>query len=253
MKAMIFAAGLGTRLGELTAHTPKALVPVLRRPLLEWTILRLYHAGATDIVVNVHHFSEQVIRFLRTFPSLPGLSLRVSDETDCLLDTGGGLKKALPLFSQYGSDEPILIHNVDIFSNVDLTDFYRHAGNHDALLLVNRRTTTGRYLLLNEEDRLVGWTNIKTGEVRTPYQQLDLSRCRQLAFDGIHVVSPRLSVAMQTWPECFGIMDFYIRECHRLDIRGYELHDLQLLDVGKPETISQAANFIQNYSSELLG
>ena len=156
MQSMIFAAGLGTRLKPLTDRMPKALVRVSGKPLLEHTIERLRMAGCKNIVVNVHHFANQIIDFLNANDF--GIDIRISDETEQLLDTGGGIKKAAPLFD---SESPILIHNVDILSNVDLHAFYdrvalaERQSQVDALLLVSGRKTK-RYLIFDETMRLVG-------------------------------------------------------------------------------------------------
>lgn len=174
-KAMIFAAGLGTRLRPLTDTMPKALVPVSGRPILGYQLERLAAAGVKEVVVNVHHFAEQVIRYLEEHDF--GLRVRVSDERDELLDTGGGLARARQWLD---GDAPVLVHNVDILSNVDL---HRWAGEHPdgTTLLVGERQTQ-RYLLFDEENRLVGWTNVATGQVRSPYSKLDVARCRRYAF-----------------------------------------------------------------------
>ena len=143
-QAMIFAAGLGTRLRPLTDTMPKALVRVGGEPLLHRVIMNLKAAGFERIVVNVHHFAEQIVDYLKTNDNF-GLDIRISDESDALLDTGGGIRKAAPLFDP---SSPILIHNVDIFHNVDLAHFYQEAANHDATLLVSKRETS-RYLIFN--------------------------------------------------------------------------------------------------------
>ena len=240
MRAMLFAAGLGTRLRPLTDHMPKALVPVSGRPLLDITIERLKMAGATDIVVNVHHFSSQIIDHLAQHDY--GVRIRVSDETAELLDTGGGLKKALPLFE---GDAPVLLHNVDILSNADLRAFCRENAQNDVTLLVSTRQTQ-RYLLFDAAMRLVGWTNIATGEVRSPYPALKVSDCRMLAFSGIHLVRPdALRSCFTQWPARFPIMDFYLQNCHELRIQGVENADLRLLDVGKQQTLATAEEFLK--------
>ncbi|MBR7049803.1 MAG: NTP transferase domain-containing protein, partial [Prevotella sp.] len=158
-QAMIFAAGLGTRLKPLTDTMPKALVRVGGKPLLEHVVLRLKDAGYERIVVNVHHFADQIIDFLKEQNNF-GLDIRISDEREALLETGGGIKKALPLFDP---TEPILIHNVDILSNLDLQSLPT-----DAPLLVVSQRQTKRYLLFDDDMRLQGWTNIETGEVKGP-------------------------------------------------------------------------------------
>ena len=241
MQAMIFAAGLGTRLKPLTDRMPKALVSVGGEPLLKRVIFQLRDAGFTRIVVNVHHFSSQIIDFLHDNDNF-GVDIRISDETDKLLETGGGIRKAWPLFDPA---EPILIHNVDILSNVDLKKFYRQgAENVAARLLVSERKTK-RYLLFDDTMRLVGWTNIETGEVKSPYKNLDPKKCRMYAFSGIHMVAPSLFPLMEEEPDKFPIMDFYLKNCDKVRIEGYLKNDLMLMDVGKQETLSEAEKFLE--------
>ena len=187
MKALLFAAGRGTRLKPLTDTMPKALVPVAGKPLLWHTLIRLREAGATEVIVNVHHFAEQIISYLNKHDF--GIPIHVSDERGELLDTGGGLRQAMKLFTP--NDNPILIHNVDILSNAPLHEFYESNKDADAALMVSERMTN-RYLLFDENNYLRAWTNIQTGEVRTPFPNLDIIPLRRYAFSGIHLVSPRL-------------------------------------------------------------
>lgn len=240
---MIFAAGLGTRLKPLTDTMPKALVPVASQPLLWHVVQKLKAAGFERIVVNVHHFAQQIIDYLQANNNF-GLDIRISDETDGLLETGGGIKKALPLFD---ASSLVLIHNVDILSNVDLQALYAFAEQSatDALLLVSRRKTK-RYLLFDDEYLLDGWTNIETGEVRSPYPSLDPTELKQLAFSGIHVLSPRVFPLFNEMPSRFGIIDFYLKYCHQCAFLGYEKKDLRLMDVGKLDTLSEAEAFLQD-------
>ncbi len=243
MKAMIFAAGMGTRLKPLTDTMPKALVSVAGSPLIDLTIHRLAAAGATEIVVNVHHFGEQIIRHLAAnkYPA----SLRVSDERPQLLDTGGGLRHAAPLF---GNDEaPILIHNVDILHNADLARFYQNSRANDVTLMVSERKTT-RYLLFNEDNRLMGWTNVKTGEIRSPYPHLDPNGLKRYAFSGIHCFSPQLFRLMKDYPASFPIMDFYLQMCDKITISAHPEPGLRLLDVGKADTLAAAEDFLHTLS-----
>ena len=243
MQAMIFAAGLGTRLKPLTDRIPKALVRVGGEPLLKRVIFQLKDAGFTRIVVNVHHFSNQIIDYLRDNDNF-GMDIRISDESDKLLETGGGIKKAWPLFDQ---KEPVLIHNVDILSNVDLKKFYQMEAETPlaARLLVSVRKTK-RYLLFDDTMRLVGWTNIETGEVKIPYKDLDPKQYKMYAFSGIHMVAPSLFPLMEEEPDKFPIMDFYLRHCDKVRIEGYVKNDLKLMDVGKQETLKEAEQFLQN-------
>lgn len=237
---MLFAAGLGTRLRPLTDTMPKALVPVGGRPLLAHTIQRLRDAGVTEVVINVHHFADQIINYTTTHNL--GVHVTISDESKALLDTGGGLRQALSYFK---GDAPILVHNVDILSNADLVTFYNNNQDVDVALLVSERQTQ-RYLLFNDEMRLVGWTNISSGEVRSPYPNLDVAACHKYAFSGIHLVNPRIGTVMAQWPEKFPIMDFYLRHCDTLHIRGQVAHDLRLMDVGKQDTLRAAEEFLQS-------
>ena len=238
---MIFAAGLGTRLKPLTEKIPKALVRVGDKTLLERVINKLKGAGTDKIVVNVHHFSNQIIDYLRRNDNF-GVEILISDESDKLLDTGGGIKKASSLLSK---TSPVLIHNVDILSNVNLKSFYESNLNNDATLLVSKRKTK-RYLLFDSDMRLVGWTNIETGEVKSPYTDLQPSKYKKYAFSGIHLFSPKLFGYMNDFPDKFGIIDFYLDICAKANIKGYLKEDLKLMDVGKMEALSQAEEFINN-------
>ena len=280
---MIFAAGLGTRLKPLTDTMPKALVRVGGEPLIKRVILNLAAAGVERIVVNVHHFAEQIIDYLKDNDNF-GLDIRISDETAGLLETGGGIKKAAPLFDPA---DPILIHNVDILSNVDLREFYQIASQSekgkvkseesefgsekgkveneegrgkneesnccdavDAVLLVSWRKTK-RYLLFNDDMKLMGWTNIETGEVRSPYPELNPKECRMYAFAGIHALSPRLLKMMDEFPDRFGIIDFYLKACATHNIKGYVKDDLKLMDIGKLDTLAQAEEFLEELGGRI--
>ncbi len=236
---MVFAAGLGTRLKPLTDTMPKALVEVGGQPLLWHVITKLKAGGYERIVVNVHHFAQQIIDYLRQNNNF-GIDIRISDETDGLLETGGGIRKALPLFDQ---ESPILIHNVDILSNLDFSELLTE-GSPDALLVVSQRKTK-RYLLFDEEMILDGWTNVETGEVKSPYKGLDPTELRMLAFSGIHVLWPHVYPLLEGMPERFGIIDFYLKYCHQFAFLGYEKKDMQLMDVGKLETLEEAETFIK--------
>ena len=244
---MIFAAGLGTRLKPLTDTMPKALVPVDGQPLLWHVIQKLRAAGFERIVINVHHFAQQIIDYLKANDYF-GLDIRISDETAMLLETGGGIKKALPLFD---ADSPVLIHNVDILSNIDLASLYDYAlqSSADALLVVSQRKTK-RYLLFDDEYILDGWTNIETGEVRSPYSGLNPSGLKSLAFSGIHVLSPHVFPLFNEMPDRFGIIEFYLKYCHQCAFMGIERRDLRLMDVGKLDTLSDAVVFLQSLSCE---
>ena len=227
---MIFAAGLGTRLKPLTDKMPKALVPVGGHPLLWHVVMRLKAAGFERIVVNVHHFAQQIVDYVEQNHRF-GLDIRISDETAMLLETGGGIKKALPHFDP---EAPILIHNVDILSNLDLNSL-----PVDTPLLVVSSRPTKRYLQFDDSMRLVGWKNIETGEVKG-------REGHPLAFSGIHVFHPSLAPLLADWPERFPIMDFYLKSCASHVIKGVEVKDLRLMDVGKLDTLHDAEVFIES-------
>jgi len=249
-QAMIFAAGLGTRLKPLTDTMPKAMVPVAGKPLLWHVVMKLKAAGYERVVVNVHHFAQQIINYLQANHNF-GLDIRISDETSMLLETGGAIKKARPLFDP---SSPILIHNVDILSNLNLSNL--HA---DVPLLVVSERQTKRYLLFDNRMCLRGWTNVETGEVKSPFdlcgeqgvsgadaasEGFRFEDLRRLAFSGIHVFHPSLFPLMDEWPDRFPIMDFYLKVCGTHVIKGFEATDLRLMDVGKLDTLSEAEAFL---------
>jgi NDP-sugar pyrophosphorylase family protein len=237
MKAMIFAAGVGSRLRPLTDYKPKALVEVGGKPLLQHTIEKLIRSGFDEIIINVHHFAEQIIDFVREKDSF-GARIEFSDESDRLLDTGGGIKKAGWFFDD-GS--PFLVHNVDILSDINLQDLYDfHVnGGHTATLVCSDRETS-RYLLFDDDDRLRGWTNIKTGEVKSTIKDFDVSRYRKLAFSGIHAIDTRVFDLMSDFSDKFSIIDFYLSICDNEDICCYVPKGGHMIDVGKPETLEEA-------------
>ena len=239
MKAMIFAAGLGTRLKPLTDHMPKALVPVAGKPMLEHVINKLIAAGVDGIVINVHHFAQQIIDFLKEKDNF-GIQIWISDETGELLETGGGIKKAAPYFN-----EPFLVHNADILSNLDLKamyDFHVASGNNATLLVSPRKTV--RYLLLNEENKLCGWVNKETLQTKPEGFVYQPETQKEYAFGGIHIISPSLFKYMEGWTGKFSIMDFYLQTCQQAQLGGYIKEDLQLIDIGKLETLTKAEVFI---------
>lgn len=237
MQALIFAAGLGTRLRPLTDTRPKALVEVGGRTLLDITIDRLRRAGCGRIVVNVHHFGQMIIDHIAA--NYAGQDIVVSDERDRLLDTGGGLRKALPLF---GNDEPVMIHNVDVLHNADLSALSCECGAL-ATLLVSPRTTQ-RYFLFDSSMRLGGWTNTATGET------IGAGSLRY-AFSGLHIVSPAIAPLLDAYAaehgDAFGITPFYIATCGKALVRGVVDERLRLLDVGKTAALPQANDFIKLY------
>lgn len=276
MKAMIFAAGLGTRLKPLTDTMPKAMVPVCGEPLLWHVMSKIQRAGFDDITINVHHFAPMIVRYLNDCYGENGSNsqrnhdccvenhcnshVHISDETDLLRETGGGIRHARRFLD---GTEPFLVHNVDILSNLDLKALRNaHAkrspdagrsgdGASLATLVVSERQTS-RYLLFDEDMRLVGWTNVNTGEIRTPFANLDVAACRKLAFSGIHMMSPEVfplmedpkTFGMECVPDKFSIIDFYLATCASHTISGYIPEDFRMLDVGKVDSLAEAEKFV---------
>lgn len=241
MKAMIFAAGLGTRLKPLTDSLPKALIPIGGKPLLEHVILKLKAFGFDEIIVNVHHFPEQIIDFLKANHNF-GIRIEVSDERDALLDTGGGIRKAAWFFDD---GKPFLIHNVDILSNLDLNILYNQHLKSDSLatLVVSQRDTF-RYLLFDENLRLSGWINQKTGETK-PAGFLKSDTNIKLAFAGIQVLSQTVFELMNNLDRKFSIMDFYLSNARSQQINGFVPTNFKMLDVGKLNVLDEAEKFIK--------
>ena len=280
MTAMIFAAGLGTRLKPLTDTMPKALVPVHGQPLLAYQIDKLKRAGINDIIVNVHHFPDMIIDYLRENDNF-GCNIHISDEREQLLDTGGGLLKA---WSTFASNEPILAINVDIVSDINFQDVINQSQILNpkskisnikskilALLIVKSRETQ-RYLCFDENNNLCGWMNIATGETRPSSFHHSgeagslsaASSFRLLAFSGMQLLSPAALPLLQAYNSSlseasslserssrlnpsfnkFSIIDFYLYvvEHHLGDLRALEI-DVPLLDVGKISQLSQLSTF----------
>lgn len=248
MKAMIFAAGLGTRLKPITDTLPKALVPIAGKTLLEHTILKLKSSGFTDIVINVHHFAGQIIDFLKANNNF-GVNISISDESEMLLETGGGIHKAAPLLGS----EPFLIHNVDIVSNVDLRNLYNEhvKTGADATLLVSKRESS-RALLFDNDGNLKAWRNNSTGEVKTPFESLDINSLQPYAFSGIHIFSPSLFPYMENYPAKFPIIDFYLNTCNKAKIKASVSEYLRLIDVGKLDSLEEAERLAKMYCMETM-
>ena len=242
MKAMIFAAGLGTRMKPLTDTTPKALIPIGGKTLLQHNLERLAAQGFTDIVINIHHFSEQIRTYLKENNNF-GLNITLSDESDKLLDTGGGIKKA----EKWLSDEPFLVHNVDILSNADLKGLYdKHCqSNALASLLVSNRKTS-RYLLFDKKMSLKGWLNKSSGEILMISPDVQNEVYSPYAFSGIHVISPSIFRLMVRYPDCFPILKLYLKEAKNNSINGVLSEDLKMVDVGKIDTLNEVENTFEN-------
>ncbi len=238
MKAMILAAGLGTRLRPHTNYKPKALLKVGGQALLEICIKRLIRYGFDEIIINVHHFAEQIIAFVGKHENF-GAQITFSDEQDKLLDTGGGLKKAAWFFDD---GLPFLLCNTDIISNIDLARFYQSLQPGSLATLAVRQRQSSRYLIFDEKQTLTGWQNIKTG---------NLKMCRPVsgefslqAFSGLHVISPALFELMPA-DDTFSIIDVYLSAATQHTIKAYP-HDADLwMDAGKSSDIEAAEKLIR--------
>lgn len=241
MEALIFAAGLGTRMRPLTDDRPKALIEVAGKTLLEWNIIKLRDSGFDRIVINVHHFVDQIVDFIESHAGF-GVEIVLSIEKEEPLETGGGVKYAL---KQGLLDGIFLIHNVDILSNIDLSSFYKkHEATSLATLLVNRRETS-RYLLFDDDMRLAGWTNVATGEVKSPYGAIDPTKYHKYAFSGIHTFNADFAGdLMERQGDSFSIIDLYLSAAADMEIKGVTFPEMKLVDVGRPEAIKEAEKFL---------
>ncbi len=244
MKAMILAAGLGTRLRPLTDKCPKALVEIDGRTMLEITIRRLKQAGVNEVIVNAFHFAEMIVEYLRSHNHF-GIRIEVSLE-DTLLDTGGGLKKVSHFFDD-GTDLPFILHNVDVLSNIDLGRMMGAHKKHQALatLAVQHRETS-RYLLFDQQLELCG----RRAANSEPEVIAGRYLAQELAFSGIHIISPRL-LPMLTEEGAFSIVTSYLRLAAEGEkIMAFRADDYYWRDLGKPESVAQAA---QDLKQNLIG
>jgi NDP-sugar pyrophosphorylase family protein len=239
MKAMILAAGLGTRLRPLTDDRPKALVEIAGRTLLEITLTRLRSFGVREVIINVHHFADMILAYLKTNDNF-GMRIEVSRE-EILLDTGGGLKKAAWFFLEgsRGVEEPFILHNVDVISTVDLRRVMQfHIENQALATLAVQDRETARYLLFDEKSQLCGRRSGRTGK---PELVRSSPQATALAFCGIHVISPRL-LTMLTEEGMFSIITSYLRLAAQGEkILGFRADEYYWRDLGKPENVVQAA------------
>jgi NDP-sugar pyrophosphorylase family protein len=257
MKAMILAAGLGTRLKPLTDTMPKALVPVGGKPLLQHNIEKLKAAGFDELIININHFAEQIIDFVQANDYF-GIHIEFSDERENLLDTGGGIKKAAWFFDD---DRPFLIHNADILSNINLREFSKRydenisdnnekhstpprIADHPVATLVCSERKTSRYLLFDRDNRLRGWINEKTGETKSPFPDFNPNQYRKLAFAGIQILRPSIFRYMDDFPDRFSIIDLYLSICDKETVTCYFPDNLKLIDVGKIESLQEAERML---------
>ena len=208
---------------------------------MEHVILKLKAAGFNEIIVNVHHFPDQIIDFLKSKNNFD-IRIEVSDERNLLLDTGGGVLKTAWFFDD---GKPFLVHNVDILSNVDLKElYYNHLTTGSVATLVVSKRDTFRYLLFNEDNRLCGWINEKTGETK-PVTFSDISGFNKLAFAGIQMLSPDIFKLMEGYENKFPIMDFYLSNVGDQIIKGYVPNNFRMLDVGKLDILDEAERFVK--------
>lgn len=240
MKAMIFAAGIGSRLKPFTDIHPKALAPVNGIPVLERNILKLKDAGITEIVINVHHFPDQIIDFLRANNNF-GCTISISDEGEQLLDTGGGLLKAASLLKS--GSQPVLLHNADIITDFPIEEMIEchKASGSDVTLMVDDRISS-RMLYFDSNNMLQGWQNISTGQCRPA--GFVPGRLRPLAFGGVHIMNPSVLSLLEDYssPDIpFSIMPFYLDSLEKLKITGYTPSSVfRWHDIGTPEKLAAA-------------
>ncbi len=245
MKAMVLAAGLGTRLRPLTDDRPKALVEINGRTLLEITLARLRRFGVHDVIINTHHFADVLARYLDEHKNF-GMHIEISREDDVLLDTGGGLKKAANFFLRDSGDAPLILHNVDVLSTIDLDEMVALHRKHDALAtLAMRDRKSSRLLLFDSHSELCGRQIIKDNIPATEMVRA-CPNPHPLAFCGIHVISPRLLKLMHE-QGVFSIIDVYLRLAGAGEkIRAFRADDYYWRDLGRPEHLAQAAADVRN-------
>jgi NDP-sugar pyrophosphorylase family protein len=243
MKAMIFAAGLGTRLKPYTETTPKALVPIGGIPMLEILIKHFQKNGINDIIINVHHFSDQIKEFLLKNNNF-GSNISISDESDLLLDTGGGLRKAAWFFDD---EKPFLVQNVDVISDISyqqMLDLQSQSGSFATLAVSDRKTS--RYFLFDERMQLCGWENTKTGALKIVNH--NFQNLKRYAFSGIHVIDPEIFNFNKKEGE-FSIVDTYLELAATHKITGFEHNPENWVDMGKPDELIKAKSILDRIKS----
>ena len=240
MKAMIFAAGLGSRLQPYTNDKPKALVSLNGEPMIADVIKKLLEAGVTEIVVNLHHFGNELRNYLNNHNF--GLTIHFSDESSFLLDTGGGLKKAAEYFKD---GQPFFAYNVDILSNIDLKKMYhQHLKNKAIATLAVRNRNTSRYLLFDNDFELSAWENVLSSELRLiKGKREDL---QAFAFSGIQVIDPAIFKYM-TETGKFSIIDFYLRIANTECLKAYIHNEDYWFDLGTIKQLEEAVKFLKLY------
>ena len=240
VRAMIFAAGLGTRLRPFTDHHPKALAVVNGKPLLQRNIEYLKQTGIRDIMVNVHHFADQIVDFIRAHEGF-GCDVHISHEADIPLETGGGLMKAAGYFEMQASH--FVVMNADILTNLDLPALYKaHLAHQPLATLAVTSRSSSRCLLFDDHMQLTGWRNRKTGAEKIA--RIQTSDPTALAFSAVHVIDPQM-LRMVRQSGVFSIIDTYLDLAADHEIRGFRHDGDIIIDVGKPESIAEAERFFQ--------
>lgn len=243
MKAMIFAAGKGTRLKPLTNCIPKALVKVNGKALLAHVITNLKVFGVKEIIINVHYLADQISEFLEAHNYFD-MSITLSDETEELLDTGGGLMKTSGFFSD---NEDFIVHNVDVLSNLNLSAMLAcHKKNNSLATIAVRQRNTSRYFLFDQNNVLRGWQNIQTGEARLTDNKYQQEALKPLAFSGIHIINSKIFEYLSD-TGVFSITQSYLDLAAKSHtIKGYECNNSFWFDVGKIETLKEAEDFLRH-------
>lgn len=238
--AMILAAGLGTRLKALTHDKPKALVALNGKPLLQHCIENLIVNGFDRIVINVHHFGEQIIDFVEQHQF--DADIQISDERDLLMDTGGGIVKATPLFKD---SKAVLVHNVDIISNVNLGEIAsQFLDSEDDAWLLTQDRETNRKLLFNTNNQLIGWMNKAEGNFKWVYDSF--SQYQEKAFSGLHIFRSNLFAKFECKPQ--SVIDLYLDLAKNKSIISRSIQPDFWFDLGKPEQLENAEKYLKKHA-----
>lgn len=247
MNAIILAAGFGTRLKPWTDSHPKALVPVGGIPMLERVVTRLEESGFDEIVINIHHHGQQIKDFIDNRKN--NANIIISDESEKILDTGGGVLKAGNLFKN--STGPVLIHNVDILSDAPLQDLMRMHNEYDhEISLITSERESSRKLIFNEKGTLIGWLDSKNNRI-IPDASILVPENHLSAFSGIYIIGEKGFKALAKYKEeihdeAFPIMNYFLTSMGKIKINEIKLTNLNLIDIGKPDTLKQAENLIKH-------
>jgi NDP-sugar pyrophosphorylase family protein len=252
MKAMIFAAGLGTRLKPLTDNCPKALIQVGGKPMLQITIEHLIKYGFNDIIINIHYLGNHITDFLKQHHHF-GINIEISDESNEILETGGGLWKARHFFND---EKSFLVCNADVLTNINLEKFYQsHIQNNAMATLAVRQRNSSRYLLFDDKDILFGWENIKTHEVKIPRKipaeiKAELADhetfpLHEHAFSGYQFISPEIFKHNKHEGK-FSMIDWYLDVCRHHIIKAFHHDDDIWIDIGSPEELAKANEVVMS-------